>query len=234
MFHLAQEWGTVEKVLPEVRMLSGERHRERVLTPDEERIYLGSAGPLLHDVAIILLDYALRPEECFRLNFEENIGPGYIEIQYGKTENARRRIPMSARVLAVIEMRRARRVSDWVFPAATASGHIEPSSLKRQHVNACRGSVDESGQQAWRVQPFPLYTLRHTCLTRWAPHMDPWALAYLAGHRDMSITKRYVHPQQDVLLQSIGKARIANGGHTSGHTNQFTSKANTTDTAPTA
>jgi hypothetical protein len=26
--------------------------------------------------------------------------------------------------------------------------------------------------------------------------MDPWTLAYLAGHRDMSITKRYVHPQE--------------------------------------
>jgi integrase len=36
----------------------------------------------------------------------------------------------------------------------------------------------------------PLYTLRHTCLTRCAPHMDRWTLAHLAGHRDMAITKR--------------------------------------------
>jgi hypothetical protein len=26
--------------------------------------------------------------------------------------------------------------------------------------------------------------------------MDPWTLAYLAGHRDMAITRRYVHPQE--------------------------------------
>ena len=25
-----------------------------------------------------------------------------------------------------------------------------------------------------------IYCLRHTCLTRWAPHTDPWTLAYLA------------------------------------------------------
>src|SRR5690242_15295090 len=46
-------------------------------------------------------------------------------------------------------------------------------------------------------------TLRHTCLTRWAPHMDPWTLAYLAGHRDMSITKRYIHPQEQSTRAAI-------------------------------
>lgn len=29
MIHLSQEWGKVDKVLPRIRMLSGERHRER-------------------------------------------------------------------------------------------------------------------------------------------------------------------------------------------------------------
>ena len=32
MFHLAQEWGKLEKVSPRVRMLPGERRRERVLS----------------------------------------------------------------------------------------------------------------------------------------------------------------------------------------------------------
>ena len=41
MFHLAQEWGKVEKVLPRVRMLSGERHRERVLTAERRETLLG-------------------------------------------------------------------------------------------------------------------------------------------------------------------------------------------------
>ena len=41
--------------------------------------------------------------------------------------------------------------------------------------------------------------------------MDPWALAYLAGHRDMSITKRYVHPLQGPLKDAIEKARAVRG-----------------------
>ena len=243
MFHLAQEWGKVERVLPKVRMLSGERHRERVLTSEEELKYLGAAEPLLHDVATILLDCGMRPEECFRLKWESVLN-GYVEIQYGKTDNARRRIPVSPRVAAVLGMRRARSIGEWVFPAATASGHIEPASIKRQHVKACKGpqvlaAESETRQNAtekpkWNVERFPMYTLRHTCLTRWAPHMDPWALAYVAGHRDMSITKRYVHPQQGALRDSIEKARVANGGHTSRHTDQSEKGANGVDTALTA
>jgi len=36
--------------------------------------------------------------------------------------------------------------------------------------------------------------------------MDPWTLAYLAGHRDMNITKRYVHPQPHTILDAMEKA----------------------------
>ena len=65
MFAMALEWDKVYKSLPRVRMLPGELHRERVLTDDEESIYLANATPLLRTVATILLDCALRPEECF-------------------------------------------------------------------------------------------------------------------------------------------------------------------------
>jgi hypothetical protein len=44
MFSLAQEWRKVEKVLPKVRMLPGESHRERVLAMAEEKAYLKGAG----------------------------------------------------------------------------------------------------------------------------------------------------------------------------------------------
>jgi integrase len=40
------------------------------------------------------------------------------------------------------------------------------------------------------VQPFVLYTLRHTCLTRWAKCMDPFTLHDLAGHTDMNTTNK--------------------------------------------
>jgi integrase len=138
---------------------------------------------------------------------------------------------MSKRVAAVLEMRCSSASGEWVFPAPTRSGHIEPGTVKRQHRHACEGKQNEGANarrepgepMKWSVEPFPLYTLRHTCLTRWAPHMDPWTLAYLAGHRDMSITKRYIHPQEHNTRVAIENARGALSGHNSGHSADYTS-----------
>lgn len=232
IFVLAQEWGKVEKALPKVKMLPGEKHRERVLTPDEEDFFFEGASSLamtryrdpslLKDVARILLDCGIRPEECFRLR-PENVREGKLEIHFGKTDNARRRIPMTPRVAAILEMRLTKASgSPWVFPADTKSGHIEPSTVKKQFsaavAEATRLMREESQDPNRALLGFEFYTLRHTCLTRWAPHMDPWTLAYLAGHRDMNITKRYVHPQEQAIQEAMKKAHDAQGRHTSGHT----------------
>ena len=145
-------------MLPKVEMLSGENHRERVLSLDEDQRYLAAASAqsyLLRDVVTILIDCALRPEECFRLN-----------VRFGKTENARRSIPMPQGVAAQLDMRKTDSESEWIFPAPTVTGHIEKSTLKKQHKKA---------PAAAKVKPFTFYTLtfRHTCLTRWAAFMDP-------------------------------------------------------------
>ncbi len=63
--------------------------------------------------------------------------------------------------------------------------HIEKSTLKKQHNKALKIS---------KLEPFTVYTLRHTCLTRWSTHMDAYTLA---GHADFATTKRYIHAQED-------------------------------------
>jgi hypothetical protein len=62
------------------------------------------------------------------------------------------------------------------------------------------------------------YTFRHTCLTRWAGILDPYTLAYLAGHSDFGTTRRYVHPNLKTAREALERARMAQGGHKSGHT----------------
>jgi hypothetical protein len=66
VLRIAAEWGEIGTV-PKVRMLPGERHRERVLTVDEEGRYLAAGSKQLADVATVLVDAGLRPEECYRL-----------------------------------------------------------------------------------------------------------------------------------------------------------------------
>jgi len=244
MFHLAQEWERVTRILPKVRMLPGENQRERVLTSEEEWRYLGAAATigdgtlraydralegiratirgeqpikpadpfLLRDVVTVLLDCGLRQEECHRLKWE-NIRDGGVEVFKGKRKGSRRRVPASARALAILDMRKASSTSDWIFPSDTKSGHIETGTLKKQHRAALAAS---------RVAPFVIYDLRHTCLTRWAKTMDPFTLMKLAGHSDLNTTMRYVHLNDNDVRAAMEKAEVAKGGHKIGHTAEIT------------
>jgi integrase len=182
LFNLAVEWGKVTTILPRARLLGGENHRERVLSFEEERKYLESATDLGHQltdayaralqgiravkrgeqprqpddllrhVATLLIDCALRPEECFRLKWQDSTRDGAIEIHTGTGRGSRRRIPASKRVLDVLEMRRASATSEG-FP-----GTHQERPHRRVHVEktACRGAKS-LGRRAPRALHLPAH-----------------------------------------------------------------------------
>ena len=212
MLRLAVEWGKAEKVTP-VKMLCGERHRERVLTYDEEARYLKKVAEPLASVAAVLWDTGLGPEECFRLRWEFvnwNSGRyGTLLVTHGKTHARRRLLPVTQRVWAILQFRwesQGKPSEGWLWPANTRSGHIEPSSLKWQH----RKALKLSG-----VRPFVFYSLRHTFLTRLGESgCDAWTLARIAGHSSIAMSVRYVHPSE----VAVHKAMKRLGGHKTRHT----------------
>ena len=71
---------------------------------------------------------------------------------------------MTPRVTAITNSRIASSADSWIFSAPTRSGHMEGSSVRKQQTRV----FSVTG-----IKPFELYCLRHTCLTRWAPKMDP-------------------------------------------------------------
>jgi integrase len=208
---LAVEWGALQSA-PKIKKLPGERHREHVVSFEEEAKYLAAASEPLGSVAAVLVDSGLRPEECFRLRWESvtwlNGRYGTLLVTHGKTAAARRVLPMTPRVRNILEARWAsvgKPVEGWIWPAPTHSGHVEPSSLKKQHGKAVKVS---------KVRPFVLYSLRHTFLTRLGESgCDTWTLARIAGHSSIAISARYVHPSHDAVLAAIDKL----GGHKIGH-----------------
>lgn len=211
VLRLAAEWGEIPAA-PKIKLRPGERHRERVVSPEEEARYLAAAPEPLASVAGVLADTGLRPEECFRLRWEAvtwlNGRNGTFLVTHGKTGAARRVLPMTPRVRAILEKRweaAGKPAEGWVWPAPARSGHMESSSLKRQH----RGALRISG-----VRPFVLYSLRHTFLTRLGESgCDAWTLARIAGHSSIVISTRYVHPSEDAVLAAISRL----GGHKFGH-----------------
>jgi len=201
ILHLAVEWGRIEKAI-KIKMLPGEPRRERVLTAEESMLYLAAAAEPLASVASVLIDSGLRPEECFRLRWEYvnfvNGRNGTMLVPHGKTPSARRVIPMTPRVRAILEARwnnAGKPDEGWVFTSETKSGHVEPSTLRLQHLNALKAAA---------VRPFVLYTLRHTFLTRLGESgCDVWTLARIAGHSTIGISARYVHPSEDAILSAM-------------------------------
>jgi integrase len=215
MLRLAVEWGELDSV-PNIKRLPGERHRERVVSPEEEARYLAAGTEQLGAIATVLVDSGTRPEECYRLRWESitwtNGRNGTFLVTHGKTAAARRVLPMTPRVRAILEMRwesAGRPVEGWIWPAPTKSGHIEPSSLKKQHRKALNIA---------KVRPFVLYSLRHTFLTRLGESgCDAWTLARIAGHSSIAISSRYVHPSENAVLAAVERM----GGHKIGHSGEL-------------
>jgi len=216
VLRLAVEWGALE-ASPKVKFLSGEHRRERVITVKEQELYLAVAAPLLHDVSVVLFDTGMRPEECHCLRWEnitwDGGRNGALLIAKGKTKAARRVLPMSPKLRMVLEKRwqlAGRPDEGWVWPAETKDGHINHDSLKLQHKKALKLA---------KIRPFEAYAIRHTFLTRLGESgCDVWTLARIAGHSNISISQRYVHPSEDAVLNALSRL----SGHNSGHSTEKT------------
>jgi integrase len=224
MLRLAAEWGVIDKA-PSIRLLPGGRHREHVVSREEEARYLAAAPDTLAHVSTVLVDTGLRPEECFRLRWESitwsNGRYGTFIVTHGKTTAARRVLPMTPRVRTILEDRwekAGKPLEGWVWPAQTRSGHLESSSLKKQHARTFKTLSEEAKKSdAKPVRKFVLYSLRHTFLTRLGESgCDAWTLARIAGHSSIAMSTRYVHPSEDAVFTAMERL----GGHKIGHTTE--------------
>ena len=147
-----------------------------------------------------------------------NLGQRAIRNLADKTAAARRMLPMTPRVRAILESRWesvGRPTEGWVFPALTRSGHIESSSLRKHHSKAFETVAIEAAKRNQKpVRPFVLCSLRHTFMTRLGESgCDVWTLARIAGHSSIGISARHVHPSEDAVLDAISRL----GGHKIGH-----------------
>jgi len=213
ILRLAADWGVIQ-IAPKIQLLAGETRRERVITPDDETKYLAECSDLLKDVATVLFDTGLRPDELHRMRWEQVGWPrngkrGLIHVLKGKSTATRRFIPMTPRVHGTLAARwedHGKPAQGWVWPSDTKTGHIDHSTTKKQHRKALRES---------KVTPFVLYSARHTFLTRLgASGCDAWTLMRIAGHSSIAMSMRYVHPGEDTIQKAFAALE---GGHKTGH-----------------
>lgn len=199
LFNYADKCGySITNPVRNVEFLDEGPGRMRVVSFEEEIKYLANASTTLRDIAQIILDTGLRPEEVFRIRVEHiDFAAQTIFNPFGKTKAARRTVTMTAEVCAILRRRVKAARGPFVFPAK--GGVDKPiGSVRRAHDNA----VERSGIR----EHFRLYDLRHTFATRAvAGGVDLPTLSAMLGHTSIQMTMRYVHPAEEQKKIAAGK-----------------------------
>lgn len=180
-----------------VKLLAENNEKMRVLSFDEERIYLAASSQPLHDIAVLMLETGMRPEEIYRMERKNvNIEAGYVFNPYGKTKAARRQVPLTKRAAEVLKKRMSEIKSDYLFPF---DGDPDKPMKKANHAHY--GALGRS-----KLVPFTIYDLRHTFATRAVESgVDLVTLAALLGHSKIQMVLRYAHPQAEHKVNAIRK-----------------------------
>ena len=159
---------------------------------------LAKTSQPLKDIAQIILDTGLRPEEVFRIRIENlDFGERTIFNPFGKTKAARRKVTMTADVSELLKRRLKKSKGPFVFPAKSSS---------ERPIGSVRKAHDAAVENAGIKEHFRLYDLRHTFATRAvAAGVDLPTLSAILGHTSIQMTMRYVHPAEEQKRSAVKK-----------------------------
>ena len=112
----------------EVQFLDEGPGQMRIVSHEEQRKYIAAASPLLRDVAILIVETGMRPEEVFNIRKENvHFEPPYLFVPIGKTRFARRNIQLTDASIEILRRRLAEAEGASCFHArATAISHSPP------------------------------------------------------------------------------------------------------------
>jgi integrase len=191
------------------KVLREDNEQTRVLTYDEQEKYLAKASPVLFDVATLMLETGMRPEEVYRIRPENvHLSDDYLFNPYGKTKAAKRRIKLTDAVKSILNRRMkeaATRASgkkhegDFLFPCEGDATRPLPG-IQSAHARALRES---------KVAQFRPYDCRHTWATRAVEAgIDLVTLAAMLGHSKINMVLRYAHPTQEHQTNAMDKMEL--------------------------
>jgi integrase len=198
--------------MPEITLVNAPRRERMVSDVDEARLlkaieyrasnrrYKNRPASPLDDVLILMLDSGMRDGEVVRMELQNiNRIEGHYFNPKGKTKRARRRVPLSKRVLARLEARCGELREGWVFPSRKSrSGHIELRGLQKEFRIIARAlGIPED---------LKLYCSRHTFGTVAMDETgNPYAVMQAMGHEDLDTTMGYMHNDVMQLKAVIDK-----------------------------
>lgn len=195
--NLAYKWQLISR-MPDIERLPGKEGRLFILTGEMEKQYLDLAHYPLQHVAVLMLDWGLRPEELLKMEKPDVTDEGVI-VWSGKSKNAFRIVPHTERTREILAVCTALFPdSKWVFPGRVKGEHLTRSAIDNMH-----GALRDAHLDLFPKE-FVLYSLRHTFGTRSDESgMSPFQIKTLMGHYDIRVTQKYVHPSTEGLALAM-------------------------------
>jgi len=179
------------------KSLPEDNEQTRILSYDEQSRYLAVATPMLHDVATLMLETGMRPEEVYRMQpYNVHLDGDYYFNPPGKTKAAKRRIKLTTTAKNIVARRMALIEGDYLFPHHLDANRPVPK-VNNAHDRALRDS---------KVAHFRLYDCRHSWATRAVEGgIDLVTLAAMLGHSKINMVLRYAHPTQEHQTKAMDK-----------------------------
>jgi integrase len=180
-----------------VKFLEEHNEQTRVVGFEEQEKYLVECSQPLRDVAALMLETGMRPEELYRLRVDNvNLKAGWLFNPSGKTKAAKRKVPLTRSASTILQKRLSKAKGPYVF--GSESDPDQPiTKLNKPHCTAVKRS---------KVARFRLYDLRHTFATRAIEAgVDLITLAALLGHSRIVMVQRYAHPGEEHKADAMRK-----------------------------
>jgi integrase len=203
---MALRWKLIRSV-PPIPRLKGERVRTFVFTEEIRKKYDELAPEPLNSFVQLSCEVGICEGEMINLaksdvhlakRADEWGHYGYFAIREGKTEQRKRNLPITPRARDILGMWMAKSKCDLVF---TRDDGVTPVSAWTviQQQESMRGLLN----LPWDAV---VHSGRHTALTNLGlTGVDPFTLQRIAGHADISTTRKYIHPTPPVMKDAFQK-----------------------------
>jgi len=161
-------------------------HRERVLTPSEEKILLANSGRL-RPVIEFALATAMRQGEIAALKWGDIDWSRKVARLHTSKNGLPRDVPLSS--LAITALGRLEEGKGLVF-------EMSAEAIKRAFGRLVR---------KLKISDMRFHDLRHTAITRYARlGLNPIQLSVISGHKDIRMLQRYTHLQASEVVAMMG------------------------------
>lgn len=124
-------------------------------------------------------------------------------MEAGKGPNAKRNVPLSARVRSILEERRVAAKTRCVFTNQPGTGPFSRFTVRDQHA-VLRTMLKLPADAV-------IHSFRHTYGTRLGEAgADAFTIMKLMGHSSVTVSQRYVHPTPEAMGRAVERMESLN------------------------